>query len=189
MPSTTNGTLGNEPIVRRGCCSAPQRELRAQISSLLERMNGYSPEQQMLALQNLEREAQEENAIMHELARKGRRDSASVRILTIITLIYLPCTVVSVSRPPPLYVAYTHAYSELLLNTVRASRHVRSRRHDDEVCGKLVDVLRCVDTAYAVHHRCVVYMGKPYATVSRVVGEAGGAQREDTRACEEIQGI
>jgi hypothetical protein len=60
-------------------------------------MNGYSLEQQMLALQKLEREAQGESAIMHELAQKGHRDSASVRILTIITLIYLPCTVVSVS--------------------------------------------------------------------------------------------
>jgi hypothetical protein len=152
-------------------------------------MNGYSLEQQMLALQNLEREAQEENAIMHELAQKGHRDSASVRILTITTLIYLPCTVVSVIRPPPLFVAYTHAYSELLLNTVRAPRHVRSQRQNDEVCGKLVDVLRCLDTAYTVHHRCVVYVGKLYAAVSRVVGEARGAEREHTSACEKLQGI
>jgi hypothetical protein len=71
-----------------------------QISSLLERMNGYNMEQQMLALHNLEREAQEENVSIRQLAEKGSRDSASVRILTIITLIYLPCTVVSVSSPP-----------------------------------------------------------------------------------------
>jgi hypothetical protein len=152
-------------------------------------MNGYSLEQQMLALQNLEREAQEENAIMHELAQKGHRDPASVRILTITTLIYLPSTVVSVSRSPPLFATYTHAYSELLLNTVRAPRYVRSRRHDDEVCGKLVHVLRCIDTAYTVHHRCVVHVGKLYAAVSRVVGEARGTEREDTGACEELQGI
>jgi hypothetical protein len=60
-------------------------------------MNGYNLDQQMLALQNLEQQGQDENAIMRQLAEKGSRDSASVRILTIITLIYLPCTVVSVS--------------------------------------------------------------------------------------------
>lgn len=49
----------------------------------------------MSALQSLQRQGQEENAIMRQLAEKGIRDSASVRILTIITLIYLPCTVVS----------------------------------------------------------------------------------------------
>ncbi|KAH7094612.1 hypothetical protein FB567DRAFT_600226 [Paraphoma chrysanthemicola] len=68
---------------------------RALISALLERINGHNIEQQMLALQHLEREAQEENASMRQLTEKGHRDSASVRILTIITLIYLPCTVVS----------------------------------------------------------------------------------------------
>jgi Mg2+ and Co2+ transporter CorA len=51
----------------------------------------------MFALQSLEREAQSENATMRQLAEKGNRDATSVRILTIITLIYLPCTVVSVS--------------------------------------------------------------------------------------------
>ncbi|KAH7084964.1 hypothetical protein BKA63DRAFT_573980 [Paraphoma chrysanthemicola] len=68
---------------------------RALISALLERINGHNIEQQMLALQHLECEAQEENASMRQLTEKGHRDSASVRILTIITLIYLPCTVVS----------------------------------------------------------------------------------------------
>lgn len=52
----------------------------------------------MSALQHLEREAYEENAMMRQLAEKSSRDSTSVRILTIITLIYLPCTVVSVSH-------------------------------------------------------------------------------------------
>lgn len=51
----------------------------------------------MSALQNLEKEAYEENTMMRQLAEKSSRDSTSVRILTIITLIYLPCTVVSVN--------------------------------------------------------------------------------------------
>jgi hypothetical protein len=54
----------------------------------------------MSALQNLEKEAHEENEIMRQLAEKSSRDSTSVRILTIITLIYLPCTVVSVAASP-----------------------------------------------------------------------------------------
>ncbi|EAT87761.1 hypothetical protein SNOG_05370 [Parastagonospora nodorum SN15] len=68
---------------------------RALVSSLLERMNGHNLDQQMAALQNLERQGQEENAMMRQLAEKSSHDSTSVRILTIITLIYLPCTVVS----------------------------------------------------------------------------------------------
>ncbi|KAH5568152.1 hypothetical protein HBI25_052550 [Parastagonospora nodorum] len=68
---------------------------RALISSLLDRLNGHNLDQQMVALQSLQRQAQDENAIMRELAEQGSRDSASVRILTILTLIYLPCTVVS----------------------------------------------------------------------------------------------
>jgi hypothetical protein len=51
----------------------------------------------MSALNSLEQEAKDENQIMQELAVKSSQDSDSIRILTIITLIYLPCTVVSVS--------------------------------------------------------------------------------------------
>jgi hypothetical protein len=51
----------------------------------------------MFALQSLQRQAQDESAIMRELVEQGSRGSASVRILTISTLIYLLCTVVSVS--------------------------------------------------------------------------------------------
>jgi hypothetical protein len=64
-------------------------------------MNGYSLDQQMLALQNLEQQAHNENAIIRQLAEKGSYNFASIRILTIITLVYLPCTVVSVSCQRP----------------------------------------------------------------------------------------
>jgi len=73
----------------------------SQISSLLDRLNAHNLDQQMFALQSLQRQAQDENAIMRELAEQGSRDSASVRILTILTLIYLPSTVVSVRLAPP----------------------------------------------------------------------------------------
>ena len=51
----------------------------------------------MTSLNKLEEEAKKENDLMHDLALKSSHESTSVRILTIITLIYLPCTVVSVS--------------------------------------------------------------------------------------------
>jgi hypothetical protein len=50
----------------------------------------------MALLNDLQQQGREENTIMRELAEKGSREAASVKILTIITLIYLPCTVVSV---------------------------------------------------------------------------------------------
>jgi hypothetical protein len=43
----------------------------------------------------LERQGQDENLIMRQLAEKSSHDSSSMRILTIITMIYLPCTIVS----------------------------------------------------------------------------------------------
>jgi hypothetical protein len=50
--------------------------------------------------------------MMRQLAEKNSYDPASVRILTIITLIYLPCTVVSVSQS---------TFQRILLSVPRAS--------------------------------------------------------------------
>ncbi|KAF2692086.1 hypothetical protein K458DRAFT_9680 [Lentithecium fluviatile CBS 122367] len=61
---------------------------RTLISSLLGN-------QQMSAIHKLEIQGQEESMIMRQLAEKNSRDSSSMRILTIITMIYLPCTIVS----------------------------------------------------------------------------------------------
>ncbi|XPT00658.1 hypothetical protein M3J09_009809 [Ascochyta lentis] len=68
---------------------------RTLISSLLERQSGHNIDQQIAALQQLERQGQEENNIMRVIAEKNSRDSSSMRVLTIITMIYLPCTIVS----------------------------------------------------------------------------------------------
>ncbi|OAL48748.1 hypothetical protein IQ07DRAFT_85531 [Pyrenochaeta sp. DS3sAY3a] len=68
---------------------------RTLISSLLERQSGHNINQQIAALHKLERQGQDENLIMRQLAEKSSRDSSSMRILTIITMIYLPCTIVS----------------------------------------------------------------------------------------------
>ncbi len=45
----------------------------------------------------LAEEARKENFTMRTLTEKGSQDAAAVKVLTIITLIYLPATVVSVS--------------------------------------------------------------------------------------------
>ncbi|KAI8934246.1 hypothetical protein NX059_008991 [Plenodomus lindquistii] len=95
---------------------------RSLISTLLERRNGFNLHQQMSALQSLQRQGQEENAIMRQLAEKGSRDSASVRILTIITLIYLPCTVVSVSIRACSMKQHADDTIELLFDPVRSTQ-------------------------------------------------------------------
>jgi Mg2+ and Co2+ transporter CorA len=75
---------------------------RTLISSLLERQSGHNTNQQISALHCLEKQGQDENSTMRQLAEKNSRDSSSMRILTIITMIYLPCTIVSVSSYTPI---------------------------------------------------------------------------------------
>jgi hypothetical protein len=65
------------------------------VSSFLELNNGF-------ALQSLAKESRKENEEMrklsqrmHGLTEKGTQDAAAVKVLTILTLIYLPATVVS----------------------------------------------------------------------------------------------
>ena len=59
------------------------------MASFLNLGNGYS-------LENLAKQAREENQKMGELTAKSTRDAAAVKVLTIMTLVYLPATVVSV---------------------------------------------------------------------------------------------
>ena len=60
-----------------------------QLSSLLDLGNGYS-------LKELAEEARKENTAMRKLTERSTKDAAAVKVLTMITLIYLPATVVSV---------------------------------------------------------------------------------------------
>lgn len=62
----------------------------SQLSSLLDHGNGSS-------LKQLAEEARKENITMRQLTEKSTKDAAAVKVLTIITLVYLPATVVSVS--------------------------------------------------------------------------------------------
>ena len=59
------------------------------LSNILDLGNGSSFKQ-------LAEEARNENISMRRLAEKTTQDAAAVKVLTIITLVYLPATVVSV---------------------------------------------------------------------------------------------
>lgn len=48
------------------------------------------------ALEDLGKEAREENSQIHELTKKSTQDAAAVKVLTIMMLVYLPATVVLV---------------------------------------------------------------------------------------------
>ncbi|OCL07709.1 hypothetical protein AOQ84DRAFT_440040 [Glonium stellatum] len=68
--------------------SSKLQSTKGLISTLLDRANGHN-------LKLLGEEARQENILMRQLAEKGTRDSSVVKTLTVITLIYLPATVVS----------------------------------------------------------------------------------------------
>jgi len=72
-----------------------------QSSSILDLGNGQS-------LKLLAEETRKENVTMRKLTEKSTQDAAAIKVLTIITLIYLPTTVVLVSnmKTPCLFLAY-----------------------------------------------------------------------------------
>jgi len=80
--------------------------LTAKVSNILELSNGH-------ALKLLAVETKVENARTALMTRKAVEDAATVKVLTIITLVYLPLTVVTVRSPPP--------YSYLLYSQHRTS--------------------------------------------------------------------
>jgi hypothetical protein len=65
------------------------------VASLLDLGNGHS-------LKVLAEQARVENITMRELTEKGFRDGVAIKVLTIVTLVYLPATVVSVSGSSPI---------------------------------------------------------------------------------------
>ena len=90
------------------------------LSNILDLGNGFS-------LKQLGEEARNENVTMRRLAEKSTEDSAAVKVLTIITLIYLPATVVSVNSALPRLCAVSlliHS-SELLFESIRIYRRAK----------------------------------------------------------------
>jgi hypothetical protein len=84
---------------------------------------------------------------MRILTEKGTRDATAVKVLTIMTLIYLPATVVSVSLTTPArnQRQSLHACLEFLLDLFRRYRG-HQRQHPVDSHFELVD-LRCSDCA------------------------------------------
>jgi hypothetical protein len=67
-------------------------------------------------LKELAQEVRSENAVMRVLAEKTTRDAAAVKVLTVITLIYLPATVVAVRNR---YNFYPTAPQSVLMNPAK----------------------------------------------------------------------
>ena len=102
LEKKVQGTIN---LVRHSCHSPFIEESlikSSKLSDLLNLGSGYS-------LQRLAEEARQENIAMRGLTEKSTRDAAAVKVLTTITLIYLPATVVSVSHPVAKIRKYTFA--------------------------------------------------------------------------------
>jgi hypothetical protein len=83
-------------------CIVQLNALRTKLSSARTLLSSFLDLGSGLALQNLARESRQENEEMrrlsermHQLTEKATKDAAAVKVLTILTLIYLPATVVS----------------------------------------------------------------------------------------------
>lgn len=64
------------------------------IANLFDLSNGEN-------LKTLAEDSRSESNAMRQLSEKGFRDAVAVKVLTIVTLVYLPTTVVAVSASPP----------------------------------------------------------------------------------------
>lgn len=69
--------------------------LRAELQGITNLVASFLDLSSGLALQDLTKESAKENEQMRILAQKSTQDAAAVKVLTILTLIYLPATVVS----------------------------------------------------------------------------------------------
>ncbi|KAL8776005.1 MAG: hypothetical protein Q9194_003447 [Teloschistes cf. exilis] len=116
------------------------------LSSLLDLGNGSS-------LKALAEEAKQENTSMHALTEKSTKDAAAVKVLTTITLIYLPVTVVSVRTLLPLVVVDADVKEELLLDRFRGSGFDVESCHRDFGCLAFCVGLSALDCG---HFDCVV---------------------------------
>jgi len=72
--------------------------LQTKLMSCTHIVSGFSQLSNGLSLQKLTKAAQEETEQATILTRRAQRDGAAVKALTVITLVYLPTTVVLVSR-------------------------------------------------------------------------------------------
>ncbi|KAI9740341.1 MAG: hypothetical protein M1834_004920 [Cirrosporium novae-zelandiae] len=118
------------------------------------------------ALKILGEESRSENTAMRQLAEKSTRDASAVKVLTIITLIYLPSTVVGVIR--------LTGVEELLLDTVCGPINlVRRFFADGNIFKRRLAFLRNIRSINSNYVGIVVGVCKSYST-RRVDGGAYG---------------
>ena len=91
------------------------------------------------ALKELTNQSRVENEMMLKLSKKATSDAAAVKVLTVTTLVYLPATVVLVSRK--LFWERMLTCAELLLNRVCSVRsfwcHISHFRMVDLLCNNV----------------------------------------------------
>ena len=81
---------------------SPRKDLTEsqQLSDLLDYENAKIAQGNGDSLRVLAQESREENSTMRALTERATRDAAAVKVITLITIIYLPTSVVSVSSAP-----------------------------------------------------------------------------------------
>lgn len=105
---------GKEIVINQRKVSALQKKLKGTkelLSSLLDLENGIS-------LKRLAHEAAEESGNTRRLTEKSTQDAATVKMLTVITIIYLPATAISV-RFLSARLVTTNIRTEFFLDRVR----------------------------------------------------------------------
>lgn len=129
-----------------------------QLSSLLDLGNGHS-------LRQLAEESRQENLTIRSLTEKSTQDGAAVKVLTMITLIYLPATVVSVSYPYIQKCAFHLPLVELLLDAICDSR-ARWKQQPCRFAFERMAVRRYMCTTNASHAHIMVGVGALSSTSS-----------------------
>ncbi len=84
-----------------------------QLSNLLDYENAKIAQGNGESLEILAQESREENSTMRDLTEKATNDAAAVKVITLITIIFLPTTVVSV--------CVKHVYTNVANLSLRAS--------------------------------------------------------------------
>ncbi|KIW68634.1 hypothetical protein PV04_04568 [Phialophora macrospora] len=103
---TIGDTLGlsHHQLINHACqenienlrhCRAQARALQNKVKSACDLVSDILDLSNSNALKLLAVESARETAVMHQLTQKATHDAAAVKVLTVLTLIYLPATVIS----------------------------------------------------------------------------------------------
>jgi hypothetical protein len=103
-----------------------RRSILGQLANILKLSNLLDYENAKIAQDNgdslkiLAQESREENVAMRLLSEKSTKDAAAVKVITLITIVFLPTTVVSVSFPASIFCARLIHQAGVLLHPIRS---------------------------------------------------------------------